>query len=363
VQVAQEANVEALIARCYAGLDAVALRDELLRRLRRIVPIDAAFFATVDPETLLMTSVLQEDPLGAMAARFLDNEFGTDDVNKFAVLARSADPVSSLDRATQEDRAASPRSVDIMAPLGLGDELRAAFTSKGRCWGVMCLHREDRPPGHMRAGHVPAGFAPAELDLVRRIAPHVGEGLRRALLVQMAALTPANAAGPGVVVLGADMAVRSMNASAERWLAELGHGDAGPDWELPLSMYVAARVAQESAAHDAEVSSTIRLRTAGGDWVTVHASPMRGTGGPETSLVLEPTRPVHLASLFLDAQGLTPAQTRVASLVLQGLSTKEIVRELRISAYTVQEHLGVVFDRFGVGSRRQLVAALLGGAH
>jgi DNA-binding CsgD family transcriptional regulator len=89
---------------------------------------------------------------------------------------------------------------------------------------------------------------------------------------------------------------------------------------------------------------------------------MRGPGGSETSLVLEPTRPVQLASLHLDAHGLTPAQTRVASLVLQGMSTKEIVRELRISAYTVQEHLGVVFERFGVGSRRQLVAALLGGA-
>jgi DNA-binding CsgD family transcriptional regulator len=352
VRAAQEATVEALIARCHAGLDAVTLRDELLRRLRRIMPIDAAFFATLDPETLLMTSVLQEDPLGAMTAQFLDNEYATDDVNKFAVLARSADPVSSLDRATHEERAASSRYLDVMAPMGLGDELRAAFTSKGRCWGGMCLHRVDGP----------SGFTAGELDLVRRIAPHVGEGLRRALLVEMAAGTSGIGVGPGVVVLDADLAVRSINAQAERWLAELGHGDGGPERELPMSLRVAARVARESAVHEAEVSSTIRLRTARGDWVTVHASPMRGKAGPETSLVLEPTRPVHLASLFLDAQGLTPAQTRVASLVLQGLSTKEIVRELRISAYTVQEHLGVVFDRFGVGSRRELVAALL-GAH
>jgi DNA-binding CsgD family transcriptional regulator len=353
VAVARQARVESLIARCYAGLDPIALRDEVLRRLRRIVPIEAAFFATVDPETLLMTSVLQEDPLGVMAARFLDNEFGSDDVNKFAVLARSADPVSSLDRATGSERGASPRYLDLMAPLGLGDELRAAFTSRGRCWGVMCLHRGDAPDG----------FTAGELEVVRRIAPHVGEGLRRALLVQMATTTPTDGAGPGVVVLGPDLAVRSMNPQAQRWLAELGHGDAGPDGELPLSLYVAARVARESGDHDAEVSSTIRLRTGRGDWITVHASPMRGTGGPETSLVLEPTRPVQLASLYLDAHGLTPAQTRVAGLVLQGLSTKQIVRELRISTYTVQEHLGVVFDKFGIGSRRELVATLLGRPH
>jgi DNA-binding CsgD family transcriptional regulator len=39
------------------------------------------------------------------------------------------------------------------------------------------------------------------------------------------------------------------------------------------------------------------------------------------------------------------------------------VNELKISSNTVQEHLGAVFDKFGVGSRRELVAALLGGGH
>jgi DNA-binding CsgD family transcriptional regulator len=63
--------------------------------------------------------------------------------------------------------------------------------------------------------------------------------------------------------------------------------------------------------------------------------------------------------LLLDAHGLTPAQQRVTALVLQGRSTHQIVRELRISAYTVQEHLRAAFDKFGVGSRRELIATLL----
>jgi DNA-binding CsgD family transcriptional regulator len=51
----------------------------------------------------------------------------------------------------------------------------------------------------------------------------------------------------------------------------------------------------------------------------------------------------------------------VAGLILRGRSTGQIVNELAISANTVQEHLRAVFDKFGIGSRRELVAALLSG--
>src|SRR5206468_726285 len=80
-----------------SGLDVAAFQAEALRRLRSMITIDAAFFATVDPETLLFTSASSEEPLVEAASLFLDNEFGRDDVNKFASLAGAADPVSSLD--------------------------------------------------------------------------------------------------------------------------------------------------------------------------------------------------------------------------------------------------------------------------
>jgi DNA-binding CsgD family transcriptional regulator len=70
-----------------------------------------------------------------------------------------------------------------------------------------------------------------------------------------------------------------------------------------------------------------------------------------------------MASLYLDAHGLTPAQSRVAALVLQGPLHQANRERALISAYTVQEHLGAVFDKFGIGSRRELVATLLGPSH
>lgn len=45
--------------------------------------------------------------------------------------------------------------------------------------------------------------------------------------------------------------------------------------------------------------------------------------------------------------------------MLRGYSTKQIVSQLAISQYTVQEHLKAVFDKLGVGSRQELAAALM----
>jgi hypothetical protein len=64
VDVIMKRQVTALIGRCYAGLDVADLRDEVLHRLRRIMSVDAAFFGTVDPQTLLFTSAVAEEPLG-----------------------------------------------------------------------------------------------------------------------------------------------------------------------------------------------------------------------------------------------------------------------------------------------------------
>jgi DNA-binding CsgD family transcriptional regulator len=79
--------------------------------------------------------------------------------------------------------------------------------------------------------------------------------------------------------------------------------------------------------------------------------------------VLDTAGAPQVSSLILAAHGLTPAQTRVAALVIQGRSTNSMVDELHISSNTLQEHLHAVFDKLGVGSRRELIAALSGRPH
>jgi DNA-binding CsgD family transcriptional regulator len=350
---AVQRQIDALIALCRSDLAAGDLRDQVLARLRKLVPVDAAFFATVDPASMLFTSAVADEPLSTVTELFLENEFAQTDVNKFAVLAMSQQPVTSLDRATAGDRGTSPRYREIMAPLALGDELRAALVVGGRCWGVMCLHREDDP----------TGFSDGELRLIRRLVPHLAAGFRRAVLVDRALSEP-TATGPGIVVLDKNLSIVSCNPEGQFWLDQLSVDARQQIHGLPTAVLaVAARMSAGEDEANRHQPARARVRAADGQWLVVHASRLMGAAAGQIAIVFEPAHSMEMSSMILDAHGITPAQSRVAALVLQGRSTQQIVNDLAISSNTVQEHLRAVFDKFGVGSRRELVALLLSGPH
>jgi DNA-binding CsgD family transcriptional regulator len=337
----------ALVRACAGGLDVSGLRDEVLRSIRALMPVDAAFFATADPATLLFTSAYAEEPLAAASVDFLDNEFGGADVNRFSSLARSSRPVASLDGATGFDRWSSPRYREIMRPLGLGDELRAALLVGGACWGYLCLHREG-------AEH---GFSTDEAVLLNRVAPHIAYGVRSAVLLAGSPQRPRDGR-PGVVLLTEGLELIAATPEAEHLMDLLPSADAGP--LLPFVVRVVARalLAQERAG--SRVPSA-RVATATGSWLVVSASWLHGrTGERRISVVLAPARPADTMPLVLVAHGLTGREAQVARLVLRGLSTGEITDALHISRYTVQDHLKAVFDKVGVRSRGELAVRLLG---
>jgi DNA-binding CsgD family transcriptional regulator len=343
-----EGRTREVVRACYvAGEDLAHFPRALLARLRRAVPVDAAFFATADPGTLLFTAAWAEPPLGEAGARFLDNEFGTErDVNRFAGLARSPRTVATLDEATRGDWRSSPRSREIMAPLGLGDEMRVALRAGGATWGFLCLHRE----GTHR-------FSTAEAELLRRVAPHAGEAIRRSVARTVAG--GGEEAGEAAVIIAEDGRVSALTAAAAAGLAELGCATrAGDPLPFPLLALVRRLEALETGALPGRPAA-VTLSTARGSLVEVHAARLSepGEGGPVT-LTLAPAGSRARASLLLAAHRLTAAQQRVAALVLQGRSTAQIAAELRVGDFTVQDHLKAVFAKVGVGSRRELVSAL-----
>jgi DNA-binding CsgD family transcriptional regulator len=338
---------------CHSGLDSSGLRPEVLRTLRAIMPVDAAFFATADPDTLLFTGAWAEEPLAAATHLFLDNEFAGDDVNKFAALAGSGRHVGSLDQATRSERAASPRYREIMRPLGLGDELRAALVVDGRCWGYVCLHRED--------GH--AGFVAAEAATLARIAPHIAQALRNATLLHSSPGVAVEAIRPGVVLLGEDLSVVAVTAEAEQLLSLIGH-EQPHRFPLPTAVYAVAAMllATEHGAPGPPVPST-RIAARDGSWVRIHASRLtRLTDSNQVVVILEQVEPRAAVPLILSAHGLTLREAEVAKLVLRGYATHTIAETLHISPHTVQDHLKAVFDKTGFRSRRDLIGGLLNPA-
>ena len=105
----------------------------MLPRLRRAIPFDAAFWATVDPTTLLFTQPHQEEIPPETVPYFIQNEFLEADVDKWTRLARERLGVRTLAQATDGDMDASPRYRDLFRPLGFGDELRAVLRVGGAC--------------------------------------------------------------------------------------------------------------------------------------------------------------------------------------------------------------------------------------
>jgi len=331
----------------HAGLDSRALRLAVLGRLRKVIPIDAFWCATVDPATLLFTGSLIEGIPEAVTPAFVANEFLHNDANKFVRLATDESAVRSLHDATGGDLSTSARYREILAPLGWGDELRAALITGGACWGVMCLHRE----GGTRT------YTAAEAAFLAHLTPHIAEGLRAALLLDNAD-TIRETDGPGLLVLADDFSIVATTPTAERWLAEMG------DWprraEVPQAVRaVAARLWALERGEDTPeaLMPRVRIRTRAGDWVVLHASRLSGAGGG-TAVILERAQPLEVAPLMLQAYALTEREARVAALVLRGMATGEIASALTISALTVQQHLKAVFDKTGVNSRRALVARI-----
>jgi DNA-binding CsgD family transcriptional regulator len=342
-----------IIRLCHAGLDATTLRVKLLRRLRAIVPFDVAFFATADPGTVLFTSAVVDDVLARATPRFLQNEFLQEDAHKFRHLARSRSPVGGLAAATRGELERSLRYREILEPLALGDELRAALRVDGACWGVLCLHRERSSPP----------FTPAEAASLARVAPHMAEGLRAALLVGGAVTMPVPD-GPGVLVLDDDLAVAALTPPAERWLAEIMESDGPCVGALPGAVTAVAmrlRELERGVPGARDPLPRVRLRTASGRWLVLHASRLAGAGqAGQIAIIVEEAQPEDVAPVIVQAYGLTPREREIAQLVLRGLSTAEISGALHISTNTVQDHCKAIFDKVGVSSRRELVAQIFG---
>jgi DNA-binding CsgD family transcriptional regulator len=338
---ALEDLVAVIIESCRAGLDPDALRESVLPRLRKAVHVDALWWATVDPATLLFTRAYREEIPSEAGPHLVDNEFLGDDVNKWTELAHDPSGVRTLAAATGGKLVRSPRYREVFEPLGLADELRAVFRARGVVWGFICLHRETG-----------AAFSQQDQDFIRRIAPHLAEGVRLGLLVQSAARDEVTES-PGLILLAPDDTVEGRNSAADRWLEELNWQEAA---DLPVE--IRALVARLRRATASTNLSPLRVRARSGRWISLEASWVSVEDRKVVAVIIQEASPEEIAPIVMSLYGLSGQERTVSGLVFQGQSTQAISHQLRIAEHTVQDHMKAIFDKTGVRSRRELVATV-----
>jgi DNA-binding CsgD family transcriptional regulator len=79
---------------------------------------------------------------------------------------------------------------------------------------------------------------------------------------------------------------------------------------------------------------------------------------PRTAVVIEPSGAPEIARLLLQAYGLSPRELEIAQMLLAGFSVPHIARLLMLSPYTARDHLKSIFQKVGVASQQELVAAV-----
>jgi DNA-binding CsgD family transcriptional regulator len=327
------------------GLDLVSFWREVNDVIEPVVPhYMGACWYTLDPASLLITSHYNEH-MPMLPPESLANEYYEDDVNKLADVARSPSGLSTLHQATGGDPSSSPRwQANIQ--LGGDQELIVALrTAAGEAWGGLGLYREPGEPM----------FDAGELGFVSAIAPVLGEGARRALLLGEAT-DPEGPQAPGLLVLSSDWEVESATPGVERWVSDLPDGD----WDagrLPSAVLaVAGRALRSADGRDwpGEVALA-RVLTRSGTWVVLHGATLVSDGSRRVAVIVEPAHPARITPLLMSAYGLSEREQDVTRLVLQGESTAAIAERLVVSPHTVQQHLKTIFEKTGVHSRRDLV--------
>jgi DNA-binding CsgD family transcriptional regulator len=308
--------------------------------ISQLLDADVSGFATVDPATVLWTScVLRGIPSDPRNEAFMfDNEYRSSDLNKIVDLARASLPagrLSSFDEVTREE---SPR-FNLLRSNGAEDELRCALVDGGYCWGSFELYRST--------GSAP--FTDEELRIAGAISKPLARMVRMSLLRRAAAEPDTLDEPPGVLLIDQDINVEAQSAACDRWLQDIGGREGIP----PV---IRSLVAQLLGSGENSLSTVVP--TSSGIWVRLHATRLQSAKGEQVSVVVEPIKTAVLPATVAGVYGFTSRESEIITCMARGESSKEIAIKLGISAYTVNDHAKSIFQKAGVQSRQQLIAAL-----
>ncbi|MDQ8700627.1 LuxR C-terminal-related transcriptional regulator [Hyphomicrobium sp. LHD-15] len=255
---------------------------------------------------------------------------------------------------------------DIGAPRGFHDVVMITLVRDSRTIGVVAFGRLTER-GDIRDD---------ELDVLRLLAPH----LRRAVIIGGLLEQEATAASKfsdilenvqaGIVLVDEDCRIVHANAAGHSMLAK-GDPIHILDGRVTTAHALTSAVLKDAVGQAArqeialeQRSIDIPARFTNGAPTVLQVLPLRRRairGGMEQStvaaiFVASAADPPRLANVLALLHGLTPAETRVFEMVVEGKAPAEISESLGVSVATVKTHLGRVFEKTGCSRQAELVA-------
>jgi DNA-binding CsgD family transcriptional regulator len=336
-----------------ARRDNDAFRWEAAAILRRAIGFDGWCWMLADPWTGMPTrdvgeNVIIEKAVRGFVRRHPDAWGGSWDPSR-------KQPVTVTSAVTGKDLARDLAWRETFGPAGVGDHLSAWLVADGTCWARLHIHRDS-------SGEF---FSADDAEFVAGVAPmlaaRIRDGLRTPLLDDGAAWRDDPALEPGTIIVDEELSLVAATQSAWDWIDRLGLSKPNDAEPLPGFIYAATiRVAVSRTQQPEPPPIRVRLQAADGHWVVVRAAPLIGATDGYV-ITLEAARSEDLIPLLMRAWSLTAREREVAQLVIDGLASEDIARELFISVHTVRDHVKAIFAKIGIRRRQDLVGALAGG--
>ena len=339
------ARVERL---CERDLDERLLRVELVRALRAAVPFEDYAWLLTDPETTVGSAPLADVRCLPELPRLIGLRYRTT-VNRWTDL----DGAASLAAVTDGDLAQSLVWRELLCRHDVGDVATVVFRDGFGLWGWVDLWRSRSEPA----------FTTEEIRFLAECVAPVTQALRQAQLRSFAEHSSAGGPqGVAVLVLSADLDVLAQTPQTTEYLRLLVPPDLGRSPVPAGAFNVGAQLRAVEAGVDAHPPSS-RVHLHGGRWVTLRADRIGDASDArrDIAVTIELTGPADRLAVFVRAARLTPRESELVGLVVEGLDTKEVAARMFLSPHTVQDHLKSVFTKTSARSRRELVAMVRGG--
>jgi hypothetical protein len=235
-----------------------------------------------DPAELIGRGILTPEEGPGAGELIVRSEYMIDDVNTFAGLAAKRVPVGILDHAARGNPGSSPRYRDLLVPLDIPHELRAAFVIRGRVWGAVHIARRGSSgPFHQQ-----------DADALAAITAAVARGIRTSLRFD-AARRINGLEAPGLIVLGPSDEVEMITPPARELLASIAARDLPyADEDMPAAVLSLAGFVR-SAPHAAQGGANVVTVPAQDSWVTLHASHPGSASDGRVAIVIERASAAH----------------------------------------------------------------------